>query len=238
MPVHALGDTYIMNTYSTFSTQPSMFIIVGVEDNTSIEIIPTAAVIGGVGANVPYTITVNQGQVYLVTSNGDLTGTKVNATNVGNCNNFAVFAGNKCANVPLSCTYCDHLYEQMIPLKAWGKEYITVPLMTRSSATYRIIASENGTIININGGANINLNAGSFHEVALSTASFIEGNKPYQLLNTVKAHRCDGVVSDPFMIMLSPIEQTLESIVFQAFNTAAINQFYTNIVLRNTLYRQ
>ncbi|MDD4148773.1 MAG: gliding motility-associated C-terminal domain-containing protein [Bacteroidales bacterium] len=232
MPVHALGDSYIVNTYSTFSSEPSMFIIVGVEDNTSIEITPSAAISGGGGANVPFTVTVNQGQVYLVTSMGDLTGTKVNATNVGSCNNFAVFAGNRCANVPLSCTYCDHLYEQMIPLKAWGKEYITVPLMTRSSATYRILASENGTIININGGANINLNAGGFHEVALPTASFIQGNNPISVAQYSQGTSCDGVVSDPFMIMLSPIEQTLESIIFQAFNTPAINQFYTNIVCK------
>ncbi|MDD4217112.1 MAG: gliding motility-associated C-terminal domain-containing protein [Bacteroidales bacterium] len=232
MPVHALGDSYIINTYSTFSSEPSMFIIVGVAANTSIEIIPSASITGGVSANVPFTITLNQGQVYLVKSSGDLTGSKVNATDVGNCNNFAIFAGNKCANVPLSCTYCDHLYEQMIPLKAWGKEYITVPLMTRSSATYRIIASENGTVVNINGGANINLNASSFHEVALSTASFIVGNKPISVAQYSQGTSCDNVVSDPFMIMLSPVEQTLESVIFQAFNTTAINQFYTNIVCK------
>ncbi|MDD2636468.1 MAG: gliding motility-associated C-terminal domain-containing protein, partial [Bacteroidales bacterium] len=230
MPLQALGDAYIINTYSTFSSQPSMFIIAGVADNTSIEIIPSAAIVGGVGANTPFTVTVNEGQVYLVKSNGDLTGSQVSATDVGNCNNFAVFAGNRCANVPLSCEYCDHLYEQMIPLKAWGKEYITVPLMTRSADTYRIMASENGTVININGGANINLNAGDFHEVVLSTASFIEGNNPISVAQYSQGTSCDGVTSDPFMIMLSPVEQKLESIIFQAFNTTAINQFYTNIV--------
>lgn len=231
MPAHALGDTYIINSYSPFSSsEPSMFIVVGIQDNTSIQIVPSAAVSGGVGANTPFTITLDQGEVYLVKSSGDLTGTTVNATSVGNCNNFAVFAGNKCAKVPTGCDYCDHLYEQMIPLKAWGKEYVTVPLMTRANDTYRILAMENGTIVNINNGANINLNAGDFHEVTLSAAAFIEGNKPISVAQYSQGTSCDGVTSDPFMIMLSPVEQTLETIVFQAFNTAAINQFYTNIV--------
>jgi hypothetical protein len=173
MPVQTLGDSYFINAYSPFSNLPSQFVVIGVEDGTTIEIIPTAAVMGGSGAGVPFTITLNQGQVYMVQSMGDLTGTTVKATDVGNCNNFAVFAGNQCANVPLSCTYCDHLYEQMIPVKAWGKNYATVLLMTRSNDTFRILASENGTVVNINGGPNINLNAGQFYETTLSTASFI-----------------------------------------------------------------
>jgi gliding motility-associated-like protein len=230
MQTDALGDSYLVNTYSPFSSLPSQFVVVGVLNGTSIEIIPSAAVMGGVGANVPFTITLNQGQVYLVQSMGDLTGTSVKATTVGNCNNFAVFAGNQCANVPLSCTYCDHLYEQMIPIKAWGQEYITVPLMTRVGDTYRILASVNGTVVNINGGAGINLNAGQFYETALTPASVIIGNNPISVAQYSEGTSCDGVVSDPFMIMLSPVEQTLEYIVFQAFNTPAINQFYTNIV--------
>jgi len=226
----ALGDSYLVNTYSPFSSLPTMFVVVGILDGTSIEIVPKAAVIGGVGANVPFTITLNQGQVYLVQSSGDLTGSTVTATSVGNCNNFAVFAGNQCANVPLSCTYCDHLYEQMIPVKAWGKNYVTVPLMTRSNDTFRILASAGGTVVNINGGANINLGAGQFYETTLSTASFITSNNPISVAQYSQGTSCDGVTSDPFMIMLSPVEQTLDYIVFQAFNTAAINQFYTNIV--------
>lgn len=230
LPVHALGDSYIINTYSTFSSQPSQFVIVGVQNNTSVQIIPSAAVTGGVGANVPFTVTLNTGQVYMVKSSGDLTGSSVTATNTGNCNNFAVFAGNQCANVPLSCSYCDHLYEQMIPLKAWGKEYVTVPLMTRNGDQYRILASENATTININGGAGININAGQFYETMLTSASYIVGNNPISVAQYSRGTSCDGVTSDPFMIMLSPVEQTLDYIVFQAFNTTAINQFYTNLV--------
>jgi len=232
LPVTALGDQYMIMSYTVLSGNPSEFIIVGIENNTSIQIIPKAAVIGGVGANVPFNITLNAGQVYLVQSNGDLTGSTVKATNLNSCNNFAVFAGNKCANVPPSCSYCDHLFEQMLPLKTWGKNYITSPLMTRSSDQFRILAMENATSIQINGGAPINLNVGQYYETSLSQASFITANKPICVSQYSKGTLCDNVTSDPFMIILSPVEQFIDYIVFQAFNTSVINQFYTNIITK------
>ena len=232
LPVHALGDRYIVNTYSTFSSYQSQFVVVGVQDNTSIQITPSANVQGGVNAGVPFVINLNQGQVYFVRSIGDLTGTLVKAVDEGNCNDFAVFSGNKCANVPLSCTYCDHLFEQMIPVKAWGKEYITAPLMTRNGDQFRILASENGTNVSINGGANIVLNASQFHEFYHQQSCYIVSDKPIAVAHYSRGTSCDGVTSDPFMIMLSPIEQTLTYIVFQAFNTPVINNFYTNVITK------
>lgn len=232
LPVQALGDQYMIMSYTVLSGYPSEFIIIGVENNTSIQIIPKAAVIGGVGANVPFNITLNAGQVYMVQSNGDLTGSTIKATNLNTCNNFAVFAGNRCANVPTTCTYCDHLYEQMLPLKTWGKNYITSPLMTRSSDQFRILAMENSTSIQINGGTPINLNAGQYYETSLSQASFITSNKYVCVSQYSKGTSCDNVTSDPFMIILSPVEQFINNIVFQAFNTSVINQFYTNIITK------
>ncbi len=232
LPVQALGDQYMIMSYTVLSGYPSEFIIIGVENNTSIQIIPKAAVIGGVGANVPFNITLNAGEVYMVQSNGDLTGSTVKATNLNTCNNFAVFAGNKCAYVPTTCTSCDHLYEQMIPLKAWGKNYITSPLMTRSSDQFRILAMENSTSIQINGGAPINLNAGQYYETSLSQASFITSNNPISVAQYSQGTTCDNTLSDPFMIILSPVEQFIDNIVFQAFNTDVIHQFYSNIITK------
>ncbi|MGB4095018.1 MAG: PKD domain-containing protein, partial [Bacteroidales bacterium] len=232
LPVQALGDQYMIMSYTVLSNNPSEFIIIGVENNTSIQIIPKAAVIGGVGANVPFDITLNAGEVYMVQSYGDLTGSTVKATNLNSCNNFAVFAGNKCANVPTTCSYCDHLYEQMLPLKTWGKNYITSPLMTRSSDQFRILAMENSTSIQINGGTPINLNAGQYYETSLSQASFITSNNPISVAQYSQGTSCDNVTSDPFMIILSPVEQFIDNIVFQAFSTSVINQFYTNIITK------
>jgi gliding motility-associated-like protein len=232
LPVSALGDEYYVTAYSVLSGQPSQFVVVGIENNTSIQITPKTAVIGGVGANVPFNITLNAGQVYLVQSNGDLTGSVVKATTSNNCNNFAVFSGNRCANVPTTCTYCDHLFEQMIPLKAWGNNYATAPLMARNGDQFRILASENATTININGGAGINLNAGQFHEVMLTQASYITSNKPISVAQYSRGQSCDGASSDPFMIILSPVEQFIDHIVFFSFLAGNVTTLATNIITK------
>ncbi|HPM40334.1 MAG TPA: IgGFc-binding protein, partial [Bacteroidales bacterium] len=132
IPTDALGNEYRVMAYSPLTDSPSEFLILGVEDNTQIQIIPTAPVYGGVGANVPFNITLNQGEVYLVRSYGDITGTLIKSINTNDCKTFAVFGGHECAYVPVTCQFCDHLYEQMIPTHAWGKNYITTPLMTRN----------------------------------------------------------------------------------------------------------
>jgi hypothetical protein len=232
LPVAALGDDYMVTTYTVLSGQPSEFVVVGIDNNTSIQIIPKAAVNGGVGANVPFNITLSAGQVYLVQSNGDLTGSTVKATNTNQCNNFAVFAGNRCANVSTACTYCDHLFEQMIPLKAWGNNFATAPLLARNGDVFRILAAENGTTININGGAGINLNAGQFHEVMLTTASFITSNKPISVAQFSRGTSCDGASSDPFMIILSPVEQFIDHIVFFSFLAGNVTTLGTNIITK------
>lgn len=55
----------------------------------------------------------------------------------------------------------------MLPLNM-GKNYITSPLMT-SSDQFRILAMENSTSIQINGGTPINLNAGQYYETSKSS---------------------------------------------------------------------
>lgn len=229
-PIPRLGDNYRVNAYTPLNaSNPSQFVVVGVENNTTIEIVPSANIVGGANAGTPFNVTLNEGQVYFVKSAGDLSGTIVRAVNLGECNHFAVFAGNKCANVP-TCTFCDHLYEQMIPIKAWGTQYITTPLLTRNGDQYRIMALENNTVVNINNGPNINLNAGQFHEEYLIPASYIVADKPVSVAQYARGTSCDGANADPFMIMLSPVEQFIDYIVFHAFQTGYIQNFYTNIV--------
>jgi gliding motility-associated-like protein len=232
LPVVALGDEYMIMSYTVLSTYPSQFIVVGIENNTSVQITPKAAVIGGVGANVPFNITLNAGQVYLVQSNGDLTGSTVKATTLNQCNNFAVFAGNRCANVNPTCGYCDHLFEQMIPTKAWGSNYATAPLLGRNGDQFRILAMENGTTVNINGGAGIPLNEGQFHETLLTQASFITSDKPIAVAHYSRGQNCDGADSDPFMIMLSPVEQFIDHIVFYSFLAGNVNTLATNFITK------
>jgi hypothetical protein len=231
LPVNTLGVEYYMATaqpaVSSGSPMPSEILIVGVQNGTSIQITPTVATLAGNAAGVPFNITLNQGQVYQIKSSGDLSGTRIIST--GACEKFAVFTGAKCTNVG-GCNYCDHLFEQMYPTATWGYNYATSPYLTRNADVFKIVASTAGTQVSINGGAAINLNAGQVHTQNLTPASFISSNNPIMVVQYSRGGDCDGANADPFAIVLSPVEQTLNNITFNAFTSTVISNYYVNIV--------
>ncbi|MFH1320559.1 MAG: PKD domain-containing protein [Bacteroidota bacterium] len=232
LPTPSLGTEYYVTAY-TPAYKTSEFLIAGTLDNTSIEIIPTSATTGGHAAGVPYLITINSGEVYQVQSGGDLTGTHISATpGNGACNVFAVFGGTVCTNVG-GCAYCDQLYEEMFPVSTWGKNFITAPLKSRNGGDiFKIVASQNGTSFTINGGAPVNLNAGQSYQTLLTTPSYITSNMPISVAQYSRGGNCDGLDGDPFMIMISPVEQSLDNITFNAFTSSVITAYYVNIITK------
>jgi gliding motility-associated-like protein len=234
LPIQTIGNAYYVSAYKDAQAPysgNSELLIVGCYPNTVVEITPKVATVSGNPANVPFQITINPGQTYQVQATGDLTGTLVKAIDNGNgCPNFALFAGNICTGV--QCAYCDHLYEQMYPINALGTKYILPPLRTRSSDKYRIIGTVNNTQISINGNPSFSLNAGNFYEFNIGTPSYINASSPVAVAQFSRGSECDFTNSDPFMIMLSPIEQTLQYVTFNAFTSAVISAYYLNVVTK------
>ncbi len=246
IPTISLGKRYRVTTYSPSAASPawtevslSELLVVGVYDNTVIKITPKCGTEGGHAPNVPFTVTLNRGEAYQVrstyTNTYNLTGTliEIDTTVTDNCKTFAVFAGNKCAFITGDSCCCNHICEEMMPTNTWGRQYITVPLKNRASDVFRIVALKNGTIFTINGGIPQGLNAGGYYEADLSTASFIDSNYPVSVAQFSKSAQTDGNTdSDPFMIMINPLEQTINRIVFNSFVTAIITSYYVNIVTK------
>src|SRR5476651_2350413 len=78
LPVNTLANDYYSLNYtqqSNASPSYSAFMVIGTQDNTQVQITPSAALIDGSAANKQFTITLNTGQVYQGLSNTDLTGT-------------------------------------------------------------------------------------------------------------------------------------------------------------------
>jgi gliding motility-associated-like protein len=246
LPTLSLGTRYRATTYATSPSIPlwveasvSELLVVAAYDSTHIKITPKCNTEGGHGANIPFTIMLNRGEAYQVRAyfspTYNLSGSliELDTTVPNNCKTFAVFSGNKCAFVPVDTCCCDHLVEQMMPISSWGRKYITVPLMTRSSDVFRLIGSQNGTIYTINGGGPQGLNAGQTAEWRLSGPTYIESNKPISVAQFSEGMQADGVdEADPFMVMISPVEQTIDRIVFNSFTSSVINSYYVNIVTK------
>ncbi len=239
-PTNTLGREYFNLTYRTLNigTQyPSLMLLVGAHDNTVLEITPSVVTTAGNAANVPFTIILNQGETYMVanTSNGgDISGTYVKSVpnSDGECKEVAVFGGHFCANIPVGSTYCDHLYEQIPPTKQWGKSFITVPLKTRKKDVYKVMASKDNTTVTI-GATPTTLNSGEIYEFILTDPTFIESDQPILLSQFSGGTGFDGVAnSDPFMVLISPTEQTIEQVTFTAFSSTLILAFYLNVIVK------
>lgn len=233
-PTNSVGRDYIVTSWynASMNNGSPEFLIAATEDNTNINITPSVTAAGH-PAGVTYSITIDSGEVYqLQSGNTDLTGTRVTGTNN---KNFAVFGGHVCANV-VGCGYCDHLFDQLYPISSWGNEFVTVPYSTRDYDVFRVVASQNGTQFRINGGAPINLNAGQFNEFTRNAVSYITSNNPISVMQYSTGTDCDANmddIGDPFMIALSPVNQSINTVTFNAFaNNNPSFTYYANIVAK------
>lgn len=241
LPIQSLGTEYMISAYmglTGFSGYHSSFLIVSTRDGTQVEITPSVPTLGGNPAGVPYVVNLDQGETYQVkgsSGGADLSGTTIVGTDTsGTCRPFAVFSGARCTNVPSNCSACDHVFEQNYPTPNWGSKYYLVPFMAASTYTYRIIARDNGTVVNVNGGAPINLNAGQVYEQNSEPGAVcITSNNPVNVTQFMEGVTCTGA-GDPAMLILNAEDQKIDEVTFATVTSTVITQHNLNIIIDNS----
>ena len=239
VPLPVLGSDYRIISYSGRSE----FVIVATQDSTEVAITSVSVTNGGKPANVPFSIILNRGEMYQVQSSGDLSGTTVVDTS-GN-KPFAVFSGTMCSEV--KWTACDHLFEQNLPTGKWGTEFHIIPFWfssdtSKNKYTYRVLAHQNGTVINIDNGPPINLSAGEVYEQnQKTTALCISAGQPVNVTQYMQGGGEFGPISyfgDPAMLVLNSDEKKMTSVVFKPFATSTGASFdsINNLQYRDTFY--
>ncbi|MEY3397435.1 MAG: hypothetical protein RL220_29, partial [Bacteroidota bacterium] len=237
LPTQTLGTEYMVASYYGLSgySYNSEFLIVATEDDTEVEITPSAATMGGNAAGVPFTVQLNAGQVYQVRAAGsgdDFTGTVVKATAAsGGCRPFAVFSGTDCTNIPASCYACDHIYEQNFPTETWGTDFYLAPFQGATTYTYRILAYGNGTTATIDGTTNVNLNAGQWVEYNSVTGSHcVVANQGIAVIQYMEGVTC-AVNGDPAMLILNDANQKIDNITFSTVESTVITQHNLTVII-------
>ena len=239
LPTRSLGTGYRAQAYRGLpgfaDFYKSELLIVATQPATQVTITPSVNTSGGHPAGVPFTINLNAGETYQVQSALaalDLTGTSVVGTQQnGPCRPFAVFSGSMCANVPVACPACDHIYEQMVPTDQWGTAFHTIQFQNLTSYTYRILAEQNGTQVSIDGGAPIALNAGQNFEVnAVTNAVCITANLPVSVAQHMEGFNCAGQ-GDPSMLELLPDERRSTSAFWTTVASPQLVQHAISVAL-------
>lgn len=248
LPAQTLGSEYIITAYPQEAQYPSTFNVVAVENNTTVQIFPTQQIVGRPNTQ-PFTVALSAGEVYQAQSNGDLSGTRiiaVGANNAQDCKKFAVFSGNQRTSITCG-NGRDILYQQMLPVSSWGKEFIFVNFARKNNGSVvKIVASEDNTQVRVSGlgvPQVFNLNRGQVQTLngfptnaATVPSRSITANKPISVTAFMTSGDCDGAYGDPSMVSLNPNEQLMKQVSFvaMAVPNSAINDYYLNVVTKLT----
>lgn len=251
-PVNTLAREYYSVNYKQVSNSNYSYCfsyVIATEDDTNIEIIPSArTILNNAGDTIK--VNLNKGEIYnilgkLNTSTNpflgeDLTGTKIRsvATPTSPCKRIAVFSGS--GKLSISCNNgsgsADNYMQQAFPANAWGKKYLTVPTLRMPSNFYRVAISKPGTVVKRNGIALTGLQGGFYYEYQSNTPDLLESDQPVMVAQYITtANTCGnnqiGGNGDPEMIYISPIEQTIDKVTVNSTPNAGINQHYINIAI-------
>lgn len=240
LPKESVGREYYVMTYTGFENQngvyPSQFMVVGMEDETVVQITPAAQTRNSRAAQVPYTITLDAGETYVVqTKSGfsDMTGSHVVADK-----NIVVFGGATWTEVPSGCFARDNLYEQMHAVDTWGRKFIAVKSSNATRDILRIMAAEDNTKVWINNNLVATLSKGGYvQRDLLSQGDFIETSKAVMVMQYNLSSECNGLngnTGDPSMMLLSAIEQTKDTVTLYSSRFEAITQNYIKVVIRSS----
>lgn len=260
-PTNTLGKEYYSVNYENVSNTDNsncwFYVVACDTGTTTVEITPSAATINH-PANVPFTITMTQGQVYnvlgqMTTTTGtppnitfrgvDLTGSKIKSVSSGSsgCKRIAVFSGS--GRISISCdgnqSSSDNYMVQNFPKNAWGKKYLTCHTggnMTNN--IYRICVADPATVVTVNGLPIASPLVNNFYYELAATAvqQKIESDLPILVAQYITSqNECTNAnPGDPEVIYLSPVEQNISKVTWNATGNFNINQHYFNVVIPNT----
>jgi hypothetical protein len=241
-PVEALGNEYYvisrpgnekLRSDNTGGYWPSEALVMATEDNTEIEIYPTCLLDGQsetAAIDNKISITLNAGETYLIrayeTNKGDvyrgrndLSGTRIVTKQEGDnrCKKIAVFAGVQHGSGQNSeMNNGDYEYDQLFPTHLWGKTFIVANSSTYNSDVVRIVASQPCTEIKVNGEYKATIHQSEMYEYQDVTGegAYIEASKPVMATWFLTGEDAKTASGGPAMIVLAPIEQYLNEIIF------------------------
>ncbi|MEQ1625089.1 MAG: IgGFc-binding protein, partial [Sediminibacterium sp.] len=199
----------------------SHFMIIALEDSTTIKISPSQVSSLGTSA-IPFKIKLNQGETYVYQAfqDLDLTGSIIHAED---CKKVAVYDGARLTFIPISCSNAkggNMLNQQAAPINTLGTVFLISPAPNVEKELFKIVATQNNTNVFVNGILVSVLAKGGIYESYFSQATFIKTNKPvitaYFGISWCGTAQKNG---GPFMVLVTPFEQAIKtaSVIIKSF---------------------
>ncbi len=158
IPEAALGLDHVAVTWSDPGqySRPPFVVVAANTDDTRVRVVSRETIVlnaapWAIARDTPTEVTLARGQVLNLEPAGlpnvrtDMSGTRVTSLN----HPIAVFSGNRCARVPDTGRFCDHVETQVPPVPSLGTEHLVAKFADRGGeADYvRIVAITDGTTL-------------------------------------------------------------------------------------------
>lgn len=234
LPIELLAEDYIVMAYNSNGfggtpeqdgaegATPSQFAIVATENNTEVDIFPSAPTF--TNRLLPQRITLNRNEVYLVQAYcfgehqfADLTGTQIKATKP-----VAIFAGHQRTRVPYNLPQIsasrDILLEQIPPIKFWNMSFPVIPLpdpvaffdSRNFKDKLRVLAAFDGTELLVGDQTIAMLDKGEYYETDILEPFMLEATAPVLPMiyrRTAQLWSGGNSIGDPLMQIVPSIDQ-------------------------------
>jgi gliding motility-associated-like protein len=264
LPTNVLGKKYYAVSYTQRGSDNgierarSQFQIIATKPNTVLNITPKKNGVLG----TPFTVTlplagdmIQYQSADAATATQDLTGTLIEsiASGTGGCLPVAVFSGSSNLAIGTQTNACvgssyDPLFQQLYPVSTWGKNFGLIPFATYlNGVPYRIMASEDNTVVSIDGTPVATLNQGEFYPAGFTSNPatttvpiYISADKPISVTEYMQSSGCAGhigtaqdlIQGDPDMVVLNPTEQNISDITIFSTKQEVIRSQWVNILIK------
>ena len=234
----------ISTSYSgqSLKDRTSQILLIGNDDGTTINIIPTQTVIlpedaqdssspmVPVQAGSTHNVTINRLQTLLILHpNMDLSGTRIISIKP-----LTVLSGHNCAQFPSDQNFCEPVFVHVPPTFTWGREFLLAAFADRTSTQlYRLVTAKESTTIsrrcNTSEPREFELpSAGSNTTISLPAGSYcsLSSSKPIFVVQLGAGHDTDSV-GDPVMAIVSSISGHVDR---TRFITLSSSNFPTSFI--------
>jgi gliding motility-associated-like protein len=229
---NALGNQFFISSQNFASNSGtaipapfSSFTIVASEDNTSVTITPSKAIVGR-PAGVPFTINLNKGQTYSAIASSNAFNQHLDGSTVNSSKPVAITLADDFMSAP-GYPCADLVGDQTIPVSIIGTEYIaTKGYLLGTLEKIFVTATVNGTTIRKDGAIVATLNAGQTYTGDVTNSStYIQSSSP------VYVYQISGIGCEYGSAILPPLKCTGSLAVTFAKGTS--RTIYLNVIVKD-----
>ncbi len=196
----ALGTEFFIASQDTFSNgvgyspeATNAFDIVATQDNTTITITPSHAIVGH-DAGVPFNITLNLGQTYSATAVSNLGINHLQGSKISSDKPIAVTVKDDSVDhtkYAFDCWGWDLMGDQLLPVDALGTKYIVVKGNLYADEKAYILSTQDNTEVSLNGSLITTLAEGETYSLnIINDIYYIQTNEPVYVLH-VSGNGCE-----------------------------------------------